>query len=395
MAHCLTQLDFAVIALAHRDSGSHLKRQHRVARWIFGRRYAGLPLANPMLEALRRYVVARRVHGRRVASEQRNSLSNAGYAPSDLSEINRLIDSLSAASRPRRKLHEITILGIDMRQTLGFCNRVIVSASVLFWTNSAAAQTLTEIEKPLTAPGQASEHPGESGGPDGGPGGDHISIGVGGMYQPTYMGSNKYRLQPLPVIDIKLGHFFANFQNGIGVAPVDNEIFTAGVGIVMATDNYRRKDVPNRFNKISMGAGARGFVSVRQFGLEATAGLTQIFAGGTKGMIADFSLSRPIMVNERLFLNPSIGTRWANAKHNDRFYGVDARQSQESGLRQFRSGSGLLDAKAELGLQYRLTDHIGLGAMGGVATLLGDVKNSPIVTKKTAPFGMGFLTYTF
>ena len=395
MPHCLTQLDLAVITLAHRDPAARLKPQNRVSRWIFGRRHAGLPLANPKLEALRRYVVLRRIHGAGSAFEQRNALCTAGYAPSELSEIDRLVDSLSAARRHRRNFHQTTASGIDMRQIFGFCNRVIVSASVLFWTYSAAAQTTTAIETPFAAPRQASDDRGEPGGPDGGPGGDHIAIGVGGMYQPAYMGAKKYQFQPLPAIDIKHGMFFANFQNGIGIAPVDNEIFTAGVGIVLATDNYSRKDVPNRFNKISMGAGVRGFVGVRQFGFEATAGLTQIFAGGTKGMIADFSLSRPIMVSERLFLNPSIGTRWANAKHNDRFYGVNARQSAESGLREFRSGSGLLDARAELGLQYRLTDHIGFGAMGGVATLLGDVKDSPIVRKKTAPFGMGFLTYSF
>ena len=283
-----------------------------------------------------------------------------------------------------------------MRQTPGFCNRVIVSTSAFVWASSAAAQTLTKIEPPLpAAPGQASGYPGESIGQDGGPDEDHIAIGFGGLYQPAYLGSRKYQFQPIPVIDIKRGHFFVNFQNGIGVAPADSEALTAGVGDVLVTDNYERKDVPNRFNKVDMGAGARGFVSVRQFGLEATAGVTQIFAGSTKGMIADFSLSRPIVVNDRLFLTPSIGTRWANAKHNDRFYGVSARQAQESGLRQFRPGSGLLDAKAELGLQYRLTDHIGFGAAGGVTTLLGKVKDSPIVRKKTAPFGMGFLTYTF
>lgn len=282
-----------------------------------------------------------------------------------------------------------------MRQTLEFCSRTLVSASLLLWAHSAAAQTLTKIETPPTAAEQPYGYAAERDGSDGGREEDHITIGVGGLYQPNYMGARKYQFQPVPAIDIKRGNFFVNFQNGIGVAPVDNEAFTVGVGVVMIFDNYDRKDVPNQFNKIDMGAGARGFVTVRQFGLEATAGLTQIFAGGTKGMIADFSLSRPIMVNDRLFITPSIGTRWANAKNNDRFYGVNARQSQESGLRQFRPGSGFLDARAEIGLQYQLTDHIGLGAGGGVTTLLGNVRNSPIVRKRTAPFGMGFLTYTF
>jgi outer membrane protein len=282
-----------------------------------------------------------------------------------------------------------------MRRTLGFYNRAVVSASIVFWANCAVAQTLTKIETPPAASGQASIYSGEAGEHNGGREGDHITIGVGGLYRPAYMGARKYQFQPIPAIDIKRGRFFVNFQNGIGVAPVDNDFFAAGVGVVFLFDNYERKDVPNRFNKIDMGAGARGFVSVRQFGLEATAGLTKIFVGSTKGVIADFSLSRPIVVSERLFLTPAIGARWANAKHNDRFYGVNAGQAQESRLRQFRAGSGLLDAKAELGLQYQLTDHIGFGATGGITTLLGKVKDSPIVRKKTAPFGLGFLTYTF
>jgi len=282
-----------------------------------------------------------------------------------------------------------------MRQTPAFVGLVIVSASVPTWTSAAAAQTATKIEPPFAVAGQASEFAGQPNAQGGGSSDDHITIGGGGMYRPVYMGAKKYEFQPLPAIDIKRGHLFVNFQNGIGVAPVDNATVTAGVGVVLLTDNYERKDVPNRFNKINMGAGARGFVSVRQFGLEATVGLTQIFAGSTKGVIADFSLSRPIMVNERLFLTPSVGTRWANAKHNDRFYGVNPLQSQASGLRQFRPGSGFLDAQVELGLQYQLTDHVGFGAVGGVTTLLGNVKDSPIVRKKTAPFGMAFSTYSF
>jgi len=247
-----------------------------------------------------------------------------------------------------------------------------------------------EVVPPLTIPDQAPVSI-----EDRGPEEDHITIGAGGMYQPAYAGSRKYEFQPILAVDIKRGSFFVNFDNGIGFAPIDNDTFTVGGGVVVVFDNYEREDVPNRFNKIDMGAGARGFVSVRHFGFEATAGLTQIFAGSTKGMLADFSLSRDIMVNERLFVTSSIGTRWANAKHNDRFFGVNASQAQESGLPNFRPGAGFLDAEAELGLQYRLTDHIGLGVAGSISTLLGNVKDSPIVRKKTAPSGMAFLTYSF
>jgi MipA family protein len=395
MPQPLTRLERTVITLALGDPASSLNRQSNLTRWLFGPRQGRSPLADPKLEALRSYVVLRRRYGMTRAAPQSRSLREAGYCLSDLSHIDRLIDDRSAGSRAKRAFLQGKGKQSSMGNISRMCGRVVVSATILLtpcWDGVLTAQTLPQSDAAMMVP---DEGPGGPGGPGDGPGGDHIAIGVGGMFQPNYLGAKKYQFQPLPAIDIKQGKFFVNFQNGIGFAPIETETFTVGGGIVMATDNYSRKDVPGRFNKISMGAGARGFVAVRQFGFEATAGLTQIFAGGTKGMIADFNLSRPIMVNERLFLNPSIGTRWANAKHNNRFYGVNERQSELSGLRQFRPGSGFLDARAEIGLQYRLTEHIGFGTIAGVATVMSDVKDSPIVRKKTAPYGMGFISYSF
>lgn len=275
-----------------------------------------------------------------------------------------------------------------MRQSYRIHGYLILCLAVLpmsCWNQTAIAQTPPAANDTPILP------------PEDGPrddNGDHITVGAGGMYQPAFTGAKKYRFQPLPLIDIKQGMFFANFQDGIGIAPIDNDVLTAGVSVSMM-DNYRRKDVPTGIDRVKFGAGVRGFVTVKQMGFEATVGLTQGVVGGTKGMIADFNLSRPIMVSQRLFLTPSVTVRWANAKHSNRYYGVDERESAASGLAQYRPGSGPLDAKANLGLMYRLTDRIGLGVVGGVSTVLGDNKDSPIVRKKTAPYGLGFVSYSF
>lgn len=278
-----------------------------------------------------------------------------------------------------------------MRQSFHVHGRIILCAAFLplsCWSQTATAQVPPlSGDTPIVLPKDGPDDPD-------GPDGDHIVIGVGGMYQPAFVGARRYRARPLPMIDIKQGMFFANFQNGIGVAPVDNENLTVGVGLSMM-DNYRRRDVPTGIDRVKFGAGVRGFVTVRQMGFEATAGLIQGVAGGTEGMIADFNLARPIMINQRMFLMPSVTVRWGNAKHNNRYYGVDEQESAASGLVQFRPGSGLLDAKADLGLMYRLTDRIGLGVIGGVSTPLGDNRDSPIVRKKTAPYGLGFISYRF
>ena len=235
----------------------------------------------------------------------------------------------------------------------------------------------------------------QEGPPDGPPGGgDQFVIGAGGMYQPGYLGSDDYRFRPLPMVDIKYDRFFVNFQDGIGLNLIDDEDFTIGAGVTMA-DNYQASDAPEGMGKLSFGVGARGFVKVRQAGFEATLGGMQIFQGSTGGFVADATISRPIFINQSFMLMPSVGVRWADAKHNDRYFGVTAAQSTASGLPEFSTGSGFLDAKAELGSMYMVTDRISLGVNAGVTTLLGDVRHSPIVERRTSPYALAFVGYRF
>lgn len=99
MIQSLAQLDFAVIALALGDSVSGVTRRARLARWIFGKGSSGLPLANPKLEALRKYVVLRRQHGDMLPADEHAPLRDAGYSIPDMSEIDRLIDNPPVSRR--------------------------------------------------------------------------------------------------------------------------------------------------------------------------------------------------------------------------------------------------------------------------------------------------------
>lgn len=223
---------------------------------------------------------------------------------------------------------------------------------------------------------------------------DTIVVGAGAIYAPAYQGADNYRALPVPMIDVTWGPMFANFRDGIGVKAIDTGTVTAGIGVTFMP-GYRRKDAPAGIGRLTAGAGGRAFVSMNAAGFTATIGATKGFAGNTRGLIADVSLSYPIIVSRRLMLIPVIEATWADAKHNDRYFGVDATQSVASGLRQFRAGSGFKDASALLNLQYRLTDRISLGVSGGATTLLGKVQDSPIVFHKTQALGFFSLSYRF
>jgi outer membrane protein len=221
---------------------------------------------------------------------------------------------------------------------------------------------------------------------------DHIILGVGAAAVPVFQGAKDYRVLPVPAIDIKQGWLFANLRNGIGVAPIQTNHVTIGASVVYL-QGYRHKDVPDGVNKLSNGAGARVFADFRAAGFVATLGVTKGFAGQAKGVLADATIGYPVMISDRFTLVPTVGTTWANARYNNRYFGIDAREAAASGLSQFSAGSGFKDLTASLTARYRLTDRIGVNLTGGVVTLLGDAKDSPLVQYKTRPTALVSFSY--
>ena len=223
---------------------------------------------------------------------------------------------------------------------------------------------------------------------------DHVIIGVGALYAPAYEGSDTYRALPLPAIDVKKGRFFASLRDGVGVDVIDTDLVTIGASVTY-TPGYRSKDVPAGVGSISFGAGGRGFVTLHNQGFVLTVGATQGFAGGTKGLTADASLSYRVPVTPKLSITPTIGTTWADAKFNDRYFGIDQAQSLASGLAPYRPGAGFKDLTGSLTATYRLTSHLALSASGTVTTVLGNDADAALVVHKTQPGGFLALAYHF
>ena len=221
---------------------------------------------------------------------------------------------------------------------------------------------------------------------------DHIVVGLGAVYTPTYQGADRYRTLPIPVTDVVRGHFFANLQNGVGFDVIQGDAVTVGASVTY-TPGYRRKDVPDGIGELSFGAGARMFASVRAGAAVLTLGGTKGFAWGTKGIVADVSLSYPLAISSRITLIPGIETSWADRKYNDRYFGVDAVQAQASGLPQFHAGQGFKDVSATITANARLTKRISLSLSGGSTRLLGRVQDSPIVVHRIRPTGILSISY--
>ena len=86
-------LERSVVALARNDSRRSLRAPGRIdafLRWIFGITPTNR-LADPRLEALRRFAVLLRLRGDRLPAQETQSLIAAGYRHEALDEIRRMI----------------------------------------------------------------------------------------------------------------------------------------------------------------------------------------------------------------------------------------------------------------------------------------------------------------
>lgn len=108
MSEQLTPLERAVIALSCKDPISSLRPGGRRRGWIMGLPTGPLPLANPRLEALRRYAILRRVHGAAKIEAERERLREAGFGHEQIEEVDDLVDPSRqhrrAPSRAERSL---------------------------------------------------------------------------------------------------------------------------------------------------------------------------------------------------------------------------------------------------------------------------------------------------
>jgi len=103
MSEELTPLERAVVALSRQDPVSSLRSRSRKRGWILGLPTGPLPLANPRLEALRRYAILCRVRGATRVEDERARLGEAGFGPRKIEEIDDLVDPSRQHRRARSR----------------------------------------------------------------------------------------------------------------------------------------------------------------------------------------------------------------------------------------------------------------------------------------------------
>ncbi|PJI37625.1 MipA/OmpV family protein [Ferrovibrio sp.] len=215
----------------------------------------------------------------------------------------------------------------------------------------------------------------------------HLSIGGGVLYAPTYLGSDNYDADPLPLFDLRYAdRFFLSTRDGLGanLAPRGSNWRVGPVlKYRMARDQDDDKDLRG-MGDVDAAGEAGGYVhyDLRPFTLGAE--LRQGF-GGHEGAIGDLFVTWSTRLSDSLMLTVGPKATMASRDFTETYFGVTPGQSARTGYRTYSPDGPYMSYGLSASLRYRVNDYLSLGGFAGIDRIAGDAADSPLVDQAGSP----------
>jgi outer membrane protein len=228
-----------------------------------------------------------------------------------------------------------------------------------------------------------------------------VVLGGGVAVRPTFEGSDRYRVTPVPFFSVTYRDMVSLDATGLN-AYWRHENLQIGGGI---TYNLGRTTDGGYFGRgdsrlagmgdVPVTVGIRGFANYRLGPVLLGTSITKFFVEGNNGLLIDGGIGVPYRVTDRLMLNARLSTTWADGNYMRNFFGVTAAQSAASGFAAYDATSGIKDINLSLGAQYRLTEQWLVSTNLRFTQLLSSAKDSPISFADRSVTGMLVFGYRF
>jgi outer membrane protein len=217
--------------------------------------------------------------------------------------------------------------------------------------------------------------------------GTQWTIGLGAAAVPQYQGAEDYRAVPLWNIRAQnLYHpdtyaqlfatmFTSNLiaHSGFRLGPMAQFIPKRG-----NVDNDRVDDLENVDPSVMLGA-TLGY----DFKLGERRGIALEFLGrqdvaNDNGFLGTAQATYRTPLGASWFTTIGVETTYASSDYMQSYFGVDARNADQSGLDEYDADSGIKDVGANLSLGYAFSERWGVTGIGAYRRLVGDAEDSPI-----------------
>ena len=237
------------------------------------------------------------------------------------------------------------------------------------------------------------------------------SLGLAIASTPEYVGARHLRTSAVPEFNLSyrsddLGSFaFGTAAGGLVWLPVQTPSVSAG--LLLSYDGGRRESAGGNAYRAG-GARLRGmgdirssvlyggFASMDLGGVALTAYALKAPSGkGSGGAQGALSLELPLADAAGFEMSASINLNLADLRYMQAYFGVDALQSQRSGLNRYQAAGGLKSAGLSVEASYALSRTWNLHGVAGAERLLHSAASSPLTERHTQPHAALGLSYTF
>jgi outer membrane protein len=221
-----------------------------------------------------------------------------------------------------------------------------------------------------------------------------VTVGAGAIYMPEYEGSDRFDINPFPIISAEFGDRVSVDITGVTVNLYEANGFK--IGVTGGYDMGRKEDDSDYLRglgDIDAGGVVGGIVSYEFGAFEAYAKLDKTI-GGSDGLTGTVG-AKVSYQYERFILSADLSGTWADDNHMQSYFGITGDQSANSGLAQYDAKAGIKRVDLTASITYMITENWLATGAAGAGFLTGDAKDSPVVRDDVQPFAMLGIAYRF
>jgi outer membrane scaffolding protein for murein synthesis (MipA/OmpV family) len=218
-----------------------------------------------------------------------------------------------------------------------------------------------------------------------------VTLGVGAGLRPTFEGSDRNTVRPLPVLVLRWRDVIAFGDGGLtaywrhGRLRIGGGLtFDAGrkdhsSGGIFESGDDRLKGL----GTINAALGFRGFADYRLGPANFQISATKFTGAQNDGVVVDLGVSAPLPLTRKLILMPHVRAGWADGRYTQTYFGVTPVQAAASIFPLFTAGSGFKDVRGGATLIWRFNSHWFASADASASQLLSSASRSPISISDT------------
>lgn len=229
-----------------------------------------------------------------------------------------------------------------------------------------------------------------------------VILGAGAAVRPTFEGSDRYFVSPVPLVSINYNDMISFDTSGLnaywrkaglqigggltynlGRRQGGNSIFTPG------------DERLNGLGDIPATLGLRAFANYKLGPVVLGTTLTKYLSEGNNGLLIDALVEVPYRLSERTMITGRLFATWADQSYMQTWFGVTPGQSVNSGYAVYEASSGIKNVGLGVSLRHRLGTNWMLSADARLTRLTGSADDSPITVSNVNTSFLAILGYRF